>query len=189
MSYKVVSTSYVYHLHSHPSAPPSVKHSRANSSEYLPRSRSPIPFSQLPTEATPLIPDAITTTTLTPSPTPLPRTWSDPSSFTMRNGQGRSQSFSYGSTALFTPVHPILEGHHRYESRVDHISHHSRGLRKDTDWDQVASRHPGEIESAPVHGGDGGSTNEEVKIGRRREIIGILVCFLFCAILPCPCLH
>ncbi|KAG2121588.1 zinc iron permease [Suillus clintonianus] len=107
----------------------------------------------------------------------------------------RTRSFSYGST---NQPHRhdsyFFEGHHRHESRCSHDTHHERGLKLSSSYGPeefeqgtaAGSAHVHVRGLHPEHGhshtldsviADGRLEDEpeEVKVGKKRQIVGILV--------------
>ncbi|KAG0704104.1 zinc iron permease [Suillus ampliporus] len=108
----------------------------------------------------------------------------------------RTRSFSYGSTS-----HPhahdsyFFEGHHRYESRCSHDTHHERGFKLSSSYGPeefeqgivtgAGSVHNRELRAEHGHSHTldsgivgvrlGSDEPEEVKVGKKRQIVGILV--------------
>ncbi|KAJ8584672.1 Zinc/iron permease [Rhizopogon salebrosus TDB-379] len=108
----------------------------------------------------------------------------------------RTRSFSYGTThPRHTHDSYFFEGHHRHETRCSHESHHERGLKLSSSYGpeecgQGTVAGVGHVHNREMHAEHGrphtldsddvearleSSEPEEVKVGKKRQIIGILV--------------
>ncbi|KAG1744962.1 zinc iron permease [Suillus paluster] len=108
----------------------------------------------------------------------------------------RTRSFSYGSTSeQHRHDSYFFEGHHRHESRCSHDTHHERGLKLSSSYGpeelgQGIATGVGNAHDRELHAGNGHSHTfdseiadgrlengepGEVKVGKKRQIVGILV--------------
>lgn len=98
----------------------------------------------------------------------------------------RTRSFSYGSTSQpHRHDSYFFEGHHRHESRCSHDTHHERGLKLSSSYGPEELEqgivtgivHAGDRELRAEHGHSHApdSEIEEVQVGKKRQIVGILV--------------
>ncbi|OJA19394.1 hypothetical protein AZE42_11564 [Rhizopogon vesiculosus] len=174
-----VSTSYVDRLQSYSSPPTS------------PGSTTPIIASS------PHTPHSCTT----PRPPDSRASQSERSHLISSHSSGsprRTRSFSYGSTSQH-PRHThdsyFFEGHHRHETRCSHESHHERGLKLSSsygpeEFGQGSVAGVGHVHDRELHAEHGHShavdaedvdgrlesgEPKEVKVGKKRQIVGILV--------------
>lgn len=163
-----VSTSYVDRLHSYGSPTSS------------PRSTTPI------TASTPI---STTPTRRVDTPKPLDSSASQSErthlvhSYSPQSPR-RTRSFSYGSTSQpHRHDSYFFEGHHRHEARCSHDTHHERGFKLSSSYD------PEELEQGIVadivnervldaehgHSHTLDSEIKEVHVGKKRQVVGILV--------------
>ncbi|KAG1764467.1 zinc iron permease [Suillus occidentalis] len=98
----------------------------------------------------------------------------------------RTRSFSYGSTSQpHRHDSYFFEGHHRHESRCSHDTHHERGLKLSSSYGSeglergivTGNVHADDRELRAEHGHSHtpNSEIEEVQVGKKRQIVGILV--------------
>ncbi|KAH7914930.1 zinc iron permease [Hygrophoropsis aurantiaca] len=107
------------------------------------------------------------------------------------NGQPktrRTKSFSYGSCGhqqqSAAADSYFFQGHHRHESRSSHVAHHDRGPRLPVIYHDREASHV----HTHTHGQSGGGAlveqedgldvnpeTEEIRIGKKRQIVGIIV--------------
>ncbi|KAG1857831.1 zinc iron permease [Suillus subluteus] len=149
----------------------------------------PSPESTTPITASPPISAALTRRDDTPKPienrasqserTHLVHSHSSPS-------PRRTRSFSYGSTSQpHRHDSYFFEGHHRHESRCSHDTHHERGFKLSSSYGPeefqqgivtgIVNVHDRELHAEHGHSHTLDSEMEEVQIGKKRQIVGILV--------------
>ncbi|KAG2360281.1 Zinc/iron permease [Suillus spraguei] len=149
---------------------------------------SPIPS---PESTTPIIPASTSPTRRIETPKPLECCASQSerthlvSSHSSRSPR-RTRSFSYGSTSQ-PHMHDsyFFEGHHRHESRCSHDTHHERGFKLSSsygpeEFEQGIANGIVHADDRELHAGHGhshalDSEIEEVQVGKKRQIVGILV--------------
>ncbi|KAG2036630.1 Zinc/iron permease [Suillus americanus] len=99
----------------------------------------------------------------------------------------RTRSFSYGSTSQpHRHDSHFFEGHHRHESRCSHDAHHERGFKLSSSYGPeefeqgivtgIVNVHDRELHAEHGHSHTLDSEiDEEVQVGKKRQIVGIIV--------------
>ncbi|KAG1864967.1 zinc iron permease [Suillus subalutaceus] len=98
----------------------------------------------------------------------------------------RTRSFSYGSTSQpHRHDSYFFEGHHRHESRCSHDTHHERGFKLSSSYGPeefqqgivtgIVNVRDRELHAEHGHLHTLDSEMEEVQVGKKRQIVGILV--------------
>jgi hypothetical protein len=196
-----ISTSYVDRLHSYGSVPSSAEHSQRSSRfpTPSPESRS-VTISDSHTQELVGSPLIVKTPTDNGTAVPTEQTPLTQEPLLTRSIQ-RAQTFSYGSRSENQPSEPgsrFFYGHHRYESRGSHEDHRNRNLRiaapviYSPTEEEPAKKHANQS-SGHGHGtdqnfgsddpasddeeceADGEHSHQQAKVGRKRQVVGILV--------------
>lgn len=166
-----ISTAYVDRLHSYSSPIPS------------PKSSTPTTAASTPVPAT------INRRTDTPNPIESCAAQSERTHLVSSHSSQsprRTRSFSYGSTSQpHRHDSYFFEGHHRHEARCSHDTHHERGFKLSSsygpeDFEQdivtgIVDVHDRELHAEHGHSHMLDSQIEEVQVGKKRQIVGILV--------------
>lgn len=162
---------------------------------------SPIPSPESTTPITASTPISATPTRRLDTPKPLESRASQSERMLLVHPHSsqsprRTRSFSYGSTSQpHRHDSYFFEGHHRHESRCTHDTHHERGFKLSSSYDpeefeqgivtgvvHVHDRelhaehgHSHTLDSQIVDTQSESAEIEEVQVGKKRQIVGILV--------------